>query len=379
MSNRNAPFAAAPVPVADPLADQHHLRAEILEAVARVIDGGRYILGPEVAAFETRMAERLGAAGAVGVGCGTDALAVALVAAGIVHGDEVITVSHTAGPTVAAIRMIGALPVLVDIDADTFCLDPSTVEAAISPRTRAVVPVHLYGQPADLGGICRIASAKGLAVIEDCAQAIDASIGVRPVGTIGDFGCFSFYPTKNLGAVGDGGLICASRPESVERARHLRTCGWTKPQYAELAGGVCSRLDELQACILNVKLGSLAAHMERRRAIAAAYNRAFADLPIACPLERPGTCHVYHLYVIKTRERDALARSLDELGISTAVHYPYPVHVQPGLAGKCRIPAPLAVTEAVGREILTLPLYPSMVAESQARVIAAVRGFFGKS
>ena len=377
MSNRKVHIAATRVPVADPLGDQLPLRAEIMAALARCIDGGRYILGPELAAFESAMATRLGAAGAAGVGCGTDALAVALRAADVGIGDEVITVSHTAGPTVLAILMIGAVPVLVDIDPSSFCLDPAGLESAISPRTRAIVPVHLYGQPADLDAICRIASARGVAVIEDCAQAIDAAIGERKVGTFGAFGAFSFYPTKNLGAIGDGGLICATRPEAVERVRHLRACGWTKPQYAETAGGVCSRLDELQASILNVKLASLAENIERRRAIAQAYNEAFADLPIACPIERPGTRHVYHLYVIKTRERDALAHALDEAGIATAVHYPYPVHVQPGLADGCRIVNSLAVTEAIGREILSLPLYPSMAAESQNRVIAAVRRFFG--
>ena len=324
------------------------------------------------------MAQRLRSAGAVGVGCGTDALLLALLAAGVAAGDEVITVSHTAGPTVAAICMIGAVPVLVDIDRESYCLDPATLEAAAGPRTRAIVPVHLYGQPADLDRICRFARERGLAIVEDCAQAIDATIGDRPVGGIGDFGCFSFYPTKNLGAVGDGGLVCASRPELVERARALRTYGWTKPQYAKHAGGICTRLDELQAGILNVKLGSLAADIERRRAIADAYNRAFADLPIGWPVERPGVRHVYHLFVIRCGERDALAQSLNHAGIATGLHYPHPVHHQPGLAGKCRIPQPLTVTEAICRDILTLPLYPSMPAESRDRVIAAVRAFYGK-
>jgi dTDP-4-amino-4,6-dideoxygalactose transaminase len=377
MSNRNAAIAAPKVPLADPLADQVHLRAEIMEAVARVIDGGRYILGPEVAAFESRMAERVRSAGSVGVGCGTDALMVALLAAGVAPGDEVITVSHTAGPTVAAISMIGATPVLVDIDPKSYCLDPVALEAAYGPRTRAIVPVHLYGHPADLDQICGFARKKGLAVVEDCAQAVDAVIGNQPVGGIGDFGCFSFYPTKNLGAVGDGGLVCASRPELVERARALRTYGWTKPQYAELTGGICSRLDELQACILNVKLGSLAADIDRRRAIADAYNRAFAGLPVVCPLEQPGVRHVYHLFVIRCGERDALAQNLNQAGIATGLHYPYPVHHQPGLAGKCRIPQRLAVTDAICREIVTLPLYPSMPTESQDRVISAVRAFYG--
>ena len=227
--------------------------------------------------------------------------------------------------------------------------------------------------------ICAIARKAGIAVIEDCAQAQEATVAGRQVGSIGDAGCFSFYPTKNLGAVGDGGLISASRSEVVDRVRRLRTYGWTKPQFAELADGRCSRLDELQAAILNVKIDHLAEAVQRRCAIARQYNSAFSDLPLVLPFEPPGRRHVYHLYVVRCDRRDALARHLDGVGISTGIHYPYPVHVQPGIASGARIPGPLNVTEAAVGEILTLPLYPAMTANDCQRVIESVREFFGRA
>jgi dTDP-4-amino-4,6-dideoxygalactose transaminase len=367
----------ARIPLADPRADQAHLRADILAAVARVVDGGTYILGGEVAEFERSFARSIGAADAVGVASGTDALALALLALGIGSGDEVITVSHTAGPTVAAIRMVRAIPVLVDIEPGTYCLDPGTLEAAVGARTRAIIPVHLYGCPADMDRIAARARDRDIAVIEDCAQAVGATIGGRQVGSIGDSGCFSFYPTKNLGAIGDGGMITASRHEIAERARRLRTYGWSRPQFAELADGRCSRLDELQAAILNVKLAHLATDVEKRRAIADQYNAAFAGLPMVLPSEPAGRRHAYHLYVVRCDRRDALARHLDHAGIATGIHYPHPVHVQPGIAADARIPQPLLATEAIVGEILSLPLYPSMSTDDRDRVIEGVRSFFG--
>jgi dTDP-4-amino-4,6-dideoxygalactose transaminase len=365
------------VPLADPRADLAPLRTEILDAIARVVDSGGYILGQEVATFEQQLAQRVGASGAVGVGSGTDALVLALLAVGVLPGDEVITVSHTAGPTVAAICMIGAIPVLVDVDPVTYCLDPATLGPAFSSRTKAVIPVHLYGHPADLGSIKAFAGQHGIAIVEDCAQAQEAAIEGRPVGGLGDVGCFSFYPTKNLGAIGDGGLVTAANAELVERLRRLRTYGWSKPQFADIVGGRCSRLDELQAAVLNVKLEHLAADVAHRRAIARRYDEAFSDLPLVPPVERAGYRHAYHLYVIRSESRDALAQHLDRAGVATGVHYPYPVHVQPGLATQCRVPQPLHVTETISREILTLPLYPSMSSEKELQVIDAVRSFFG--
>jgi dTDP-4-amino-4,6-dideoxygalactose transaminase len=362
--------------IANPAADLAPLRKQLLAAIARVIETGTYILGPEVEAFEKQLAARLGVGGAVGVGSGTEALVLALLAAGVEPGDEVITVSHTAGATVAAVQMIGAIPVLVDIEDETYCLDPNSLEGAMGPRTRAIISVHLYGHPANLEKICAIGKLHDIPVIEDCAQAQEASISGRPVGSIGEFGCFSFYPTKNLGAIGDGGLVVAKCPKHVELLRQLRTYGWTKPQFSEVPRGRCTRLDELQAAILRVRLRRLTAEINRRRAIARNYNKAFRKLPVRTPKELAGYRHVYHLYVIRCSVREALARHLKKAGIMTGRHYPYPVHRQPGLAKSARVPKRLIVTEAVSKEILSLPLYPSMSKKQQQKVIDAVQGFF---
>jgi dTDP-4-amino-4,6-dideoxygalactose transaminase len=364
------------IPLADPRGDHAHLRDEIMAALERTVDSGSYILGKEVEAFEHRLAARLNTAGAVGVGSGTEALALGLLAVGVSSGDEVVTVSHTAGATVAAIRMIGAVPMLIDIDEASYCMDPQWVESAITSRTKAILPVHLYGHPADLVSIGAIARLHNIPVVEDCAQAQEATIEGRAVGSIGQVGCFSFYPTKNLGAVGDGGLAVAIAPETVERLRRLRTYGWSRPQFADIPDGRCSRLDELQAAILNVKVNHLARDVERRREIAQRYNEAFAGLPLTLPAEYDGACHVYHLYVVRSDRRDAVALHLKEAGIDTGIHYPCPVHLQPGLMTGARIAGSLKVTEMVAKEILSLPLYPSLSIESQQRVIEAVREFF---
>jgi dTDP-4-amino-4,6-dideoxygalactose transaminase len=362
--------------MADPRSDLAPLRDEIVGAVARVVDGGAYVLGPEVASFEEKFAARLGMPGAVGVASGTDALVLGLLSVGVAAGDEVITVSHTSGATVAAIRIVGAVPVLVDIDAATYCLDANLLKDAISPRTKAILPVHLYGHPADLAAIGAASRAHGLAMVEDCAQAQEATINGRPVGSIGEVGCFSFYPTKNLGAIGDGGLVTGSTPELVDRLRRLRTYGWSKPQYAEIQSGRCSRLDELQAAILNVRIDHLSHDVERRRAIAQRYNAGLADLPLVLPSEQPGCRHVYHLYVVRCDRRDELAKHLRQAGVATGIHYPFPVHEQPGLVAGARIPRPLKTTDAIVPEILSLPLYPSISSEDQEWVIDSVRSFF---
>jgi dTDP-4-amino-4,6-dideoxygalactose transaminase len=364
------------IPLADPRGDHVHLRDEMMAALERTIDSGAYILGKEVEAFEHRLSMRLGTAGAVGVGSGTEALVLGLLAVGVSSGDEVVTVSHTAGATVAAIRMIGAVPVLIDIDEASYCMDPRWLESAITSRTKAILPVHLYGHPADMVSIGAIAQLHNVPVVEDCAQAQEATIGGRAVGSIGQVGCFSFYPTKNLGAIGDAGLVVATASETVERLRRLRTYGWSRPQFADIRDGRCSRLDELQAAILNVKVNHLARDVERRREIALRYNEAFARLPLTLPAEYDGTRHVYHLYVVRCDCRDALALHLKESGIDTGIHYPFPVHLQPGLVTGARIAGSLKVTETVAKEILSLPLYPSLSNESQRRVIETVCKFF---
>jgi len=365
--------------VANPRADHAYLREDIIAAMVRVFDSGSYMFGPEVARFEKSMADRIGTTGAVGVGSGTDALVLALLALGVGPGDEVLTVSHTAGPTVAAVLMVGAVPVLVDIDPSIYCLDPKTLQEAANIRTKAIIPVHLYGHPCDMEAICAFAQTRHIPVIEDCAQALEATINGRAVGSIGDVGCFSFYPTKNLGAIGDGGLVAARTRDIVDRLYQLRTYGWSKPQFSEVPNGRCSRLDELQAAILNVKLEHLACDIERRREIAGQYNAEFADLPLVLPAERLGCRHTYHLYVVRCDRRDALAEHLARAGIGSGIHYPFPVHVQPGLAAGSRIPQPLRFTEAIADEILTLPLHPGMPLEARRRVIESVRSYFGKS
>ena len=367
------------VAFADPGADLAPIRQNILSAIAEVVDRGEYILGPSVAKFERELAARLGVAAIVGVASGTDALALALKALGVHQGDEVITVSHTAGATVAAIRTIGATPVLIDIDPETYCLDPAKLEAARSPWSKAIVAVHLYGQPADMRRIVEFGRRHAIAVVEDCAQAQEATVDGQPVGSIGEIGCFSFYPTKILGAIGDAGAVATRDAATGERVRLLRTYGWTQPQFATVPGGCSSRLDELQAAILSIRLRHLSEQVERRRSIASKYGEALAGLPLHLPRERAGSRHVYHLYVIRTDRRDEMRAHLDRDGISTGVHYPYPAHKQPGLAEGARIPAPLTVTETIAREILTLPLFPALSDDQQDRVIASVRSYFGKS
>lgn len=363
-----------PVPLAYPRGEAQALRTEIQAALMRVVDGPVYILGPEVTAFEKTLAASIGVSDAIGVASGTDALALALQAVGVKPGDEVITVSHTAGPTVAAIRMTGGIPVLVDIDPVSYCLDPATLKAALSPRAKAVIAVHLYGHPADIAAIR--AAAPDVPLIEDCAQAQGALSHSQPVGGLGDIACFSFYPTKNLGAIGDGGAVVTGNAALADRVRKLRAYGWTKPQFAELENGRCSRLDELQAALLSVKMTALPRWTARRRALAARYGDCLSGLPVTLPSEVPGYEHAYHLYVLRSDRRDALEAHLQREAIGTGRHYPLPVHRQPGLAAHARIPAPLAITEAISGEILSLPMFSTMTDAQADRVIAAVRGFF---
>ncbi len=368
---------SAHVPLADPRGESLNLRAEISAALMRVVDSGRYVLGPEVVEFEKALASNVGVAEAVGVGSGTDALVLALLGVGVAAGDEVITVSHTAGPTVAAIREIGAIPVLIDVEANSYCIDPVKVEPAIGPRTRAILAVHLYGHPANMAAIDVIAKRHGIPVIEDCAQAQGATVGPQQVGSLGDIGCFSFYPTKNLGAIGDGGALVSDNSVLTDRVRKLRTYGWSKPQYAELENGRCSRLDEIQAAILSLKLKSLSSLVERRRQAAERYQTMLAGLPLVLPSEKNGVRHSYHLFVIRTEARDALEAYLQASGIGTARHYPWPVHVQSGLAALAKIPEPLVVTERIAGEILSLPIFATISETQIERVVDAVRKFHG--
>jgi dTDP-4-amino-4,6-dideoxygalactose transaminase len=364
------------IPWALPLAQTRAHRRAIDTAVARVLDSGIYVLGEEVAAFEREFAAYCGAAHAVGVASGTDALVLALRALGIGPGDEVITVSQTALATAAAVLAAGAIPVFIDID-ESYMLDPSRLEAAIGPRAKAVIAVHLYGLPANLDAIARIARPHGLKLIEDCAQAAGARYRGRMVGSLADIGCFSFYPTKNLGAVGDGGMVTTSDEVLVARLRRLRQYGWNDRRETE-EPGLNSRLDPLQAAILRVKLPFLDADNSRRRSIAATYAQGLAGLPLVLPSAREDAEHAYHLYVVACEDRDALIRHLGAQGVGTAIHYPVPAHLHPGYAERARLPKEgLPLTNRIAGRIVSLPMYPELSDNDVNSVIAAVRGFYG--
>jgi dTDP-4-amino-4,6-dideoxygalactose transaminase len=375
-AHRAAPSTQGPIPFNDLRAAYLAQRDELDAAAQRVLQSGWYILGQEVAAFEDEFAAWCGAAGCVGVNSGTDALLLALRSMGIGPGDEVITVAHTAVATVAAIVMAGAVPVLVDIDPLTFTMDPGEVVAAMTPRTRALIPVHLYGHPADMQPLLALAVDHDLRVIEDCAQAHGAAYFGHPVGTLGDLACFSFYPTKNLGALGDGGAVVSRDAALLEPVRLQREYGWApQERYVSQVTGINSRLDELQAALLRVKLTQLDAANERRRHLAAHYA---ACLPpgLLAPTERRDHRHVYHLYVVQAAsrsERDRLRAGLADRGIGAAIHYPVPVHRQPGYANQVVTPRGLPVTEAVAERVLSLPMYPSLSEADVERVCAALR------
>ena len=366
------------IPWASPLAQYRAYRTPIQSAINRVLDSGIYILGVEVESFENAFAQFCGGGHAVGVASGTDALILALKALGIGPGDEVITVSHTAVATVAAILAAGATPVLVDVDEVFFTLDPAGLEAAVTPRSKAVIAVHLYGQSADLESATGLARRYRLAVIEDCAQATGGRHRGKRLGSIGDVGCFSFYPTKNLGAFGDGGLILAREPKIAERVRRLRQYGWDDARKTHEAG-LNSRLDPLQAAILHAKLPDLDANNARRATIARRYEQGLRDLPIAIPRLRTDSQHVYYLYVVGCAQRDALMAYLSARHIGCAIHYPVPVHLQVGYAEQVIVPAGgLPVTERLCQQILSLPLYPELSDADVDRVVATVRGFFAR-
>lgn len=366
------------VPQTDPKAGYVAQREMIDQAVRRVFDGGRYVLGPEVEAFEAEFAAFLGAGHAVGVASGTDAIILALRALGIGAGDRVATVSHTAVATVAAIEAVGAVPVLVDID-EQYGMDPDSLAAVLEETgrpVRAVVPVHLYGQPAALSPLLELAARHGLAVIEDASQAHGASYDGKRVGTFGDIGVFSLYPTKNLGAVGDGGVAVTSNSGLAERLRGLRQYGW-QDRYVSETPGFNSRLDELQAAILRVKLTALSAMNRRRLAVAEAYDEGLAGLPVVRPRPRPRTVSVYHQYVIQAEERDALRDALSARGIGTGIHYPVPVHLQPAYRGRLGLaPDGLPRTELAAGRILSLPMYPEISDDDVQYTIQSIQSFF---
>jgi dTDP-4-amino-4,6-dideoxygalactose transaminase len=366
------------IPQANPGAAYRAQQPAIDAAIARVLESGRYILGDVVEAFENEFAAYLGVKHCVGVASGTDAIELALRALGIGAGQAVIAPSHTATATVAAIERSGARPVLIDVDPETYNVTAAAIDALLKShreidgcRLAAVMPVYLYGQPANMPAILDVARQHGLKVIEDCAQAHGARIGDKRVGTFGDIAAFSFYPTKNLGAIGDGGLVATNDPQLAERLRALREYGWQQRYVSDFAG-LNSRLDSLQAAILSVKLTRLDADNARRRAIAARYSAGLAGLDLGLPTTSPGAEHVFHQYAIRTPDRDPLREFLDGRSILTGIHYPVPVHLQPGYSERRLTLGPLPETERLCNEILSLPMFPQLTDAEVDRVIAAI-------
>lgn len=346
---------------ANPIAQFEPYAEEINATIQKVLHHGPYVLGPEVTAFEHEFAAYHSVKYCIGVGSGTDALTLTLKAFGIASGDEVITVSHTALATASAIIQTGATPVLVDVEEDFYTLDPLKIEAAITDKTKAIIPVHLYGQPCDMDAILTIARKYNLKVIEDCAQAHGALYKGRMVGTMGDAGCFSFYPTKNLGAIGDGGGIITNHKKVDTTVRELRQYGWNADRVAEKHISTVSRLDELQAAILRIKLKYLDSSNQNRQYIAQYYRDNFKFDNIQHPKVREDCAHMYHLYVVRSTEREVLQKNLAAKGLMTGIHYTHPVHMHPAYTDKIRISSDgLAITDKIIKEILTLPLYPGL-------------------
>lgn len=362
------------IPCSNPLASYLAHQTEIDVAVRRVLERGRYILGEEVEAFEAEFAAFLGVTHGIGVGSGTEAIHAALVACGIGRGDEVITASFAPTAPAAAVVLAGATPVLVDIEPDYFTLDPARLEEAITPRTRAVLPIHLFGQPADLDPILEIARRHRLRVIEDCAQAHGATYKGKRVGSFGDLACFSFYPTKNLGALGDGGMVVTNDADLARKVRLLREYGWTE-RFVSTTPGWNTRLDEVQAAVLRVKLPYLDAENEARARIAGEYSRFLNAGLLSPPLERNESSHVFHLFVVRSAERNNLQRYLQLQEVESRIHYPVPVHLQPAYQSQCRTSDSLGASENAARQTLSLPIFAQLRKNEVNKVIAGVRGW----
>jgi dTDP-4-amino-4,6-dideoxygalactose transaminase len=360
------------IPFVDLPAQYRTLKPEIDAAVLGALEKAHFILGPPVAAFENEFAKFCGTAEAVGVNSGTSALHLALLAAGVGPGDEVITVPYTFVATVAAIEYAGARPVFVDVEPGYWTMDPAQVEGAITPRTRAIVPVHLYGQPADMDPILDIARRHGLAVIEDACQAHGSEYKGRRCGSIGDLGCFSFYPGKNLGAYGEGGAVVTSDAAMAHKVRLLRAWG-EEVRYEHKYRAFNYRMDGVQGAVLGVKLKYLEGWTEARRARAAEYARQLASTPARLPVERPGVRHVYHVYVVELPDRDAWRARLTEAEVQTGVHYPIPVHLQPAYRDLGYDAGAFPVAEDAARRVLSLPMFPELTTEQIAEIAAVLK------
>jgi len=366
------------IPFAELNSQFKSIEPEIRAAIEDVLTTGRFVFGKHCEGFEKEFAAYIGAPYAAGVNSGTDAIHLALAAVGVGPGDEVVTAANTCVPTVAGICASGAKPVLADIDAATCTLDPAAFEAAITPRTKAVVPVHLYGHPCDMPRINEIADAHGLAVVEDCAQAHGAGVvdgdTIRKCGTFGHAAAFSFYPSKNLGAYGDAGAVVTGDPEVKERLRMLRNYGEERRYYHSVRG-FNSRLDEIQAAVLRVKLRHLDSWNDARRRRAGLYAEHLKHLPLRLPFEAPWARHIFHLYAIRARRRDALQAHLASCGITALLHYPVPVHLQKAFAGLGYGPGRFPESERACRQVLSLPMYAEMPLDHVRAVARAVAQF----
>lgn len=369
------------IPIIDLAAEYAALKPEIDAAIQRVLDSAHFILGPEVEALEREVAAYCGVAHAVAVASGTDALELSLRACGVGPGDEVITPGLSFFASAGAAASLGAVPVFVDIDPATYTIDPLRIEQAITPKTRAIIPVHLYGHPCPMEEIMALARRRGLRVIEDCAQAFGAASGSRRVGSFGDAGAFSFYPTKNLGAYGDGGMVVMDDASLADQIRLLRSHG-SRDRVRHEVVSRNSRLDDLQAAILRVKLTRIEAWNNARRERATTYTRLLlaAGLPgLVTPIERPGAHHVYHLYTIQVPRRAALQKALADRGISTQAHYQVPLHLEPAFASLGYRKGGLPVAEQAAETVLTLPIFPSLTSEQQQYVVHHLTELFGAS
>jgi dTDP-4-amino-4,6-dideoxygalactose transaminase len=368
MANATTPLT---IPQACPGASYIAYKQEIDDAISRVLSKGWYILGQETIAFEEEFAGFIGVRYASGVANGTEALQLALKACGIQAGDEVITVSYTAVATVAAIELSGAIPVFVDIDPKYYTMDPSQLKEVIGPKSRAILPVHLYGQPAQMQDILEIARNAGLWVIEDCAQAHGASLEGKSAGAWGDLATFSFYPTKNLGAFGDGGIVVTNDSRLAGKIQQLREYGW-RERYISDEPGMNSRLDEIQAAILRVKLRHLKFDNQLRRQHAECYRHLLCQSGVELPDLMPGVIHAWHQFVISHNSRNRLKQFLQHCGIGTAIHYPLPVHQQPAYLNRIKHHFPLLKTEEASQKVLSLPLYPQLDISQIAKVCDAI-------
>lgn len=350
------------------------VKSEIQVAIQRVLDSGMYVLGQEVTAFEQEFAKYIGRKYCVGVNNGTDALTLALRALHIGPGDEVITTPFTAAYTALSIIYVGAKPVFVDIDPATYNIDASKIAKAITKRTKAIIPVHLFGQPADMASIMLIARKHKLKVIEDACQAHGAQVGKRKVGTFGDIACFSFYPTKNLGGIGDGGAIVTNNTALAKKIDLLRNGHQTK-KYYHTEVGYNTRLDEVQAAILRIKLKNLPTFIAQRQAVAKTYDTDIADAKVVKPTVLKGMKHVYHLYVIRHPKRDAVLRALAKYDIHVQVHYPWSLHKLPAFKSVVRKNLSLPISELASKQVMSLPIYPGLTAKQIQTVVKAVNSF----